>query len=186
MLRGRGLNHRCSCGHSPFVAISALGDLQRGTMAFCLKAGEVAGRASIDVQTLRYYERLQLLDAPERSAGNHRLYSRETVQRVLFIKRAQTLGLSLADVRGILQAEREGSRRCDTVARLLRIQLDLIRESLRDLERRRGLVEQAIESWDRERVSEHGAPCRGSFCHLIEQCAEPAASARPLSRPRKH
>jgi DNA-binding transcriptional MerR regulator len=145
----------------------------QATVAFRLKAGDVADRAGIDVQTLRYYERLGLLDAPVRSTGNHRLYTGETVQRLLFIKKAQALGLSLAEVRGILQAEPDGARRCDAVAGLLRIQRDRIRESLRDLEVRRSMVEQAIETWDRERVCGHRAPCRGAFCHLIEQCVEP-------------
>jgi DNA-binding transcriptional MerR regulator len=146
-------------------------------MAFCLKAGDVAAQATVNVQTLRYYERLRLLDAPQRSTGNHRLYTSETIQRVLFIKRAQALGLSLAEIRGILQAEREGARRCNAVVHLLRIHLDLLAESLRDLEARRRMIEEAIEAWDGERVSGYGA-CRGTFCHLIERCFEPSTSPR--------
>ena len=152
-----------------------------GTVAAWLKASDVAAQASISVQALRHYERLNLLDVPQRSTGNHRLYTSETVQRLLFIKKAQALGLSLGEIRGILRAEREGARRCDAVAQLLRVHLELVTESLRDLEVRRRLIAQAIEAWDGERVSGRSGRCRGAFCHLIEQCADAGTRAHPHS-----
>jgi len=60
-----------------------------------LKAGAVAKAAGVGVQTLHYYERLGLLQKPNRSAANYRLYAPEAVRRVRFIKKAQALGLTL-------------------------------------------------------------------------------------------
>ncbi len=58
-----------------------------------LHIGEVAARAEVNVQTLRYYERRGLLEEPERSRSGYRKYPLETVRLIKFIKRAQELGL---------------------------------------------------------------------------------------------
>ncbi|MDQ3949637.1 MAG: MerR family transcriptional regulator [Gemmatimonadota bacterium] len=59
--------------------------------------GEVARRAGVNVQTLRYYERRGLLPNPARRLSGYREYSADTVRLVRFIKRAQELGFSLQD-----------------------------------------------------------------------------------------
>jgi copper chaperone CopZ len=62
-----------------------------------IKVGEVARRAGVNLQTIRYYERRGLLPRPPRTRSNYRAYPAEAVLRVRFIKRAQELGFSLAD-----------------------------------------------------------------------------------------
>ena len=57
-----------------------------------LTTGEVAERADVNVQTVRYYERRGLLPEPPRSSGGFRQYSPDYVDRIRFIKRAQELG----------------------------------------------------------------------------------------------
>ena len=64
--------------------------------------GEVAKKAHVRIETLRYYERLGLVAPPPRNGSNYRLYPQETVQRVQFIKRAQQLGFSLKDIAELL------------------------------------------------------------------------------------
>lgn len=67
-----------------------------------MRIGEVAERAGVNVQTLRYYERRGLLDPPPRTPSGYRIYPLETVRLVRFIKRIQELGFSLTDVEDIL------------------------------------------------------------------------------------
>ena len=67
-----------------------------------LRIGEVAKRAGVSIDTLRYYERLRLLPRPKRSSGGFRLFANEDIKRVQFIKQAQELGFSLDEVRGLL------------------------------------------------------------------------------------
>lgn len=67
-----------------------------------MRIGEVAERAGVNVQTLRYYERRGLLDPPPRTPSGYRIYPLETVKLVRFIKRIQELGFSLTDVEDIL------------------------------------------------------------------------------------
>jgi Cu(I)-responsive transcriptional regulator len=71
-----------------------------------IRIGEVARRADVNVQTLRYYERRGLLPSPRRRPSGYREYSLETVRLVRFIKRAQQLGFNLQDA-GELIALRE-------------------------------------------------------------------------------
>ncbi|WP_433126150.1 MerR family transcriptional regulator [Micromonospora sp. CA-240977] len=67
-----------------------------------LRTGQLAGAAGVNKQTLRYYERLGLLDPPQRSPGGHRLYPAETVTLLRVIKTAQRLGFTLNEVADLL------------------------------------------------------------------------------------
>jgi DNA-binding transcriptional MerR regulator len=71
-----------------------------------LRTGEVAGRAGVNIQTLRYYERRGLLAEPVRSLGGHRLYPPDTVALIGVIKAAQRLGFTLDEVAELLEAGR--------------------------------------------------------------------------------
>jgi DNA-binding transcriptional MerR regulator len=76
-----------------------------------LRTGEVAERAGVNIQTLRYYERRGLLAEPTRSVGGHRLYPPGTVALLTVIKAAQRLGFTLDEVAELLDT---GSRRHTT------------------------------------------------------------------------
>ena len=67
-----------------------------------LMTGELAKRASVNVETLRFYERKGLLPPPPRRSSGYREYPAESVRRIRFIKRAQDLGFSLAEIRELL------------------------------------------------------------------------------------
>jgi DNA-binding transcriptional MerR regulator len=71
-----------------------------------LRSGEVAERAGVNIQTLRYYERRGLLAEPTRSLGGHRLYPPDTVALLNVIKAAQRLGFTLDEVADLLAAGR--------------------------------------------------------------------------------
>jgi DNA-binding transcriptional MerR regulator len=71
-----------------------------------LRTGEVAERAGVNIQTLRYYERRGLLQAPARSIGGHRTYPPETVTLLTIIKAAQRLGFTLDEVAELLDTGR--------------------------------------------------------------------------------
>lgn len=71
-----------------------------------LRSGEVAERAGVNLQTLRYYERRGLLAEPSRSLGGHRLYPSDTVALLNVIKAAQRLGFTLDEVSELLDTGR--------------------------------------------------------------------------------
>src|SRR5688572_1105706 len=73
-----------------------------------LRTGEVAERAGVNIQTLRYYERRGLIAEPERSPGGHRTYPPDTVTLLGVIKSAQRLGFTLDEVAELLDTGRPG------------------------------------------------------------------------------
>jgi DNA-binding transcriptional MerR regulator len=75
-------------------------------MSTPLRTGEVAARAGVNIQTLRYYERRGLLAEPARSHGGHRLYPAGTVTLLAVIKAAQRLGFTLDEVAELLDTGR--------------------------------------------------------------------------------
>ncbi|MFI0451857.1 MerR family transcriptional regulator [Actinomadura sp. 6N118] len=71
-----------------------------------LRTGQVAQRAGVNIQTLRYYERRGLIAEPHRSPGGHRAYPPETVTVLRVIKAAQRLGFTLEEVADLLETTR--------------------------------------------------------------------------------
>ena len=66
------------------------------------RIGEIAERTGVSVETLRYYEKRRLLNAPARTQGGYRVYSDAVVHQVKFIKQAQSLGLTLEDIQQLV------------------------------------------------------------------------------------
>ena len=67
-----------------------------------LTVGQLAARAAVRADTIRYYERAGLLPQPSRTDGDHRRYGAADVDRLLFIRGAQRLGLRLSEIRQLL------------------------------------------------------------------------------------
>ncbi|RZU49367.1 DNA-binding transcriptional MerR regulator [Krasilnikovia cinnamomea] len=82
-----------------------------------LRTGEVAARAGVNIQTLRYYERRGLIAEPQRSPGGHRTYPADTVTLLGVIKAAQRLGFTLNEVAELLDTGRRGHPTRDLKAR---------------------------------------------------------------------
>lgn len=104
-------------------------------MKSAMTIGRAAKAAGVNVDTIRYYQRRELLEEPELPAGGQRQYGEDTIRRVRFIKRAQGLGFSLEEVRNLLELE-DGDNCSRTRAIALR-KLQLIEERIADLSRMR-------------------------------------------------
>ncbi|MGK0362812.1 MAG: DNA-binding transcriptional MerR regulator [Bradymonadia bacterium] len=99
-----------------------------------LTSGGLARAAGVGVETVRYYERRGLLPMPPRLASGRRVYPRTAVDRLLFIRQAQTLGFSLADILQLL-ALRASDDGCAEVEQLARHKLTDVRERIAALKR---------------------------------------------------
>ncbi|MFL9922829.1 Cd(II)/Pb(II)-responsive transcriptional regulator [Herbaspirillum lusitanum] len=84
-----------------------------------LKIGELASRADCPVETIRYYEREDLLPAPNRSQGNYRLYGDVHVERLQFIRHCRSLDMTLDEVRELLRLRDAPEQNCGEVNALL-------------------------------------------------------------------
>ena len=85
-----------------------------------LTVGQLAARAGVRADTIRYYERSGLLPAPDRTDGDHRRYGPADLDRMLFIRGAQRLGLRLAEIRELLVVRETGRCPCGPAETLLR------------------------------------------------------------------
>jgi DNA-binding transcriptional MerR regulator len=68
-----------------------------------LKIGELARQTGLSIKTVRYYEQRGLLEQPPRTEGGYRLYGPEEVARLRFVQRAKLLGLTLAEIRKLVE-----------------------------------------------------------------------------------
>jgi len=98
-----------------------------------LTVGQLASRAGVRADTIRYYEREGLLPVPQRTEGEHRRYGHADVDRLLFIRGAQQLGLRLAEIRDLLAVRDTGACPCEPAADLLRRHVTQIGEDIRRL-----------------------------------------------------
>ncbi|MEW5703315.1 MAG: helix-turn-helix domain-containing protein [Pseudomonadota bacterium] len=100
-----------------------------------LTIGSLAKRADCRVETIRFYERAGLMPAPPRSPGGHRLYGRQHMKRMTFIRRARKLGFTLNEVRRLLGLADSGDFTCTEVkAETLRHRAD-VRRKIAELKR---------------------------------------------------
>jgi redox-sensitive transcriptional activator SoxR len=102
-----------------------------------VRVGEVAERAGVNVETLRYYERRGLLPAPERTPSGHRRYDEETVRLVGAIKEAQAVGFTLAEIAELLGAARGSSAPSDALRVRMAAKIDQIDGRIAALRRMR-------------------------------------------------
>jgi Hg(II)-responsive transcriptional regulator len=121
-----------------------------------LRIGEVAGRAGVNVQTVRFYERRGLLPEPPRRACGYREYAPESVRRVRFIKRAQELGFTLAEVEELLRLGEDSRIPCREVRATTEMKIADIEEKMRRLRAMRAALAALIESCVANR--EHHCP----------------------------
>jgi DNA-binding transcriptional MerR regulator len=118
----------------------------------------------VSVKTLRYWEQLGVLQAPQRMDSGYRDYSAGEVDQVRFILSAQSVGLSLKVIGGIIRLRSEGVTPCHHVEDLLKRRLDEIDLRMNDLQRARREVAELLEraqSLDPQECDE------SSVCHLI-------------------
>ena len=119
-----------------------------------LRIGEVARLAGVNIQTLRYYERRGILEAPERSRSGYRQYPVETVELIRTIKRAQKLGFSLDEIERLLRIRDGGNGAC-TKARDLAVQkLELLNREIHELADVKRTLEELIRDCQPRRPPE--------------------------------
>lgn len=109
-----------------------------------LTIGGLAKQAGVHVETIRYYQRRGLLDAPARPAGGIRRYGTQTAARIAFIKRAQDIGFSLDEIKDLLKLERTPG--CRDARDIAARKLGMVEVRIADLERVRGVLATLISA----------------------------------------
>ena len=97
--------------------------------------GDLAAATDTRVETVRWYEKVKLLPAPARSAGNYRLYGPGHLRRLRFIRRGRDLGFTLDQIRELLALSDQRDRSCADVDVIARAHLAEVERKLSDLTR---------------------------------------------------
>ncbi len=101
-----------------------------------LTRGKLATQTGCNIETIRYYETIELLPAPARTASGYRAYSNEHLRRLNFIQRARSLGFSSEQTRGLLDlTEAEGNKTRADVKSLTEAHIDEISQKIKDLQK---------------------------------------------------
>ena len=95
-----------------------------------MKIGELAAKAACDVQTVRYYEREGLLEAPAREASGYRRYADKHLSRLRFIRHCRALDIPLVEVRQLLGYAEAPRQSCQAVDALLDEHIERVRRHL--------------------------------------------------------
>ncbi|MEJ2346753.1 MAG: heavy metal-responsive transcriptional regulator [Gammaproteobacteria bacterium] len=113
-----------------------------------LSIGQVAQRAGISVETIRYYEKQGLLAKPRRSAAGYRQYSDDAVRRLRFIQRAKDLGFTLREIRELLVLRTEPGVSCADVRKQAMDKITGIERKVRRLTQMRDALRTLADECD--------------------------------------
>ena len=134
-----------------------MGALTRAREAGGSSIGVLSGHTGVNIETIRFYEKENLIPAPPRTEGGHRIYQDEHFQRLVFIRRSRELGFTLDEIRALLRLADDCGGTCAEARALATGHLAEVQAKIADLQRM-------------ERV----------LAKTIEQCAEGQSPACPL------
>jgi DNA-binding transcriptional MerR regulator len=135
--------------------------------------GELSQRVALPTQTIRYYERLGLLDPPERTESQYRIYSEEAVERLRFIQKAKLFGLSLDEIKRLIEIRVGGVPPCASLKAMVKKHLDEldchIQEMLQFRQELANRYEQIDTLLSDSPAAHSEANFNGRICGLIER-----------------
>jgi MerR family mercuric resistance operon transcriptional regulator len=130
-----------------------------------ITVGILASETGCNVETVRYYEKIGLMPDPPRSQGGHRLYAREHIRRLMFIRRCRHLGFGVPQVRGMLKLIDEPGHVCGEVKAMTLRHAKEIKQKIRELKR----LEKALNSMTEQCVEDDAA----EQCPIIDALYRP-------------
>jgi DNA-binding transcriptional MerR regulator len=130
-----------------------------------MRIGEFAEASGVPTKTIRYYESVGLLPQPRRLQNGYRDYDASAATRLEFIRSAQAIGLSLGEIRGVLDFRDRGNVPCTHVAELIDRRAREVSAQIAALERVRADLERLARK--ARRLSPRDCE-KASVCHIIE------------------
>ena len=98
-----------------------------------MRIGELAKRSAIKADTVRYYEKVGILEPPPRHRNGYRDYGAEHIERLAFVRHCRALGMTLEDIRRLLGLVGHPEKDCGAVDRMIDEHLTRVRTRLSDL-----------------------------------------------------
>ena len=143
-----------------------------------MRIGALSAAAEVSAETVRYYERRGLLASPQRSANGYRTYDDAALNQLRFIRTAQAAGLTLAEIRSVIELRNGGITPCSHVEALLSNKLANVRERQRQLSALEHELAQLVERSATLSPADCGPD---DICHIL-QSGESLKRAAGISR----
>ena len=106
--------------------------------------GELSRLGGVNIETIRYYERVKMLPSPQRTASGRRVYGVTELRTLAFIRRSRELGFSLNEIRALLRLGAPGMASCSEVKIIATHHLEDIRAKLSDLKKLERLLAKTV------------------------------------------
>ena len=135
-----------------------------------LPIGELSRRTRVNIETVRYYEKIGLMPSPARSEGGHRLYGNGHLLRLNFVRRARDLGFTLNEIRNLLDLAEKRDRPCAEARVVAAAHLGDVRAKLAALRRMEKVLVEMVA-----RCAEGDTP----DCPILEALLEGGSRATP-------
>lgn len=126
--------------------------------------GTISKESGVPIKTIRYYEELGLLKAAGRTEGGFRLFDSDVLDRLNFIKRAQSLGLSLLEIKDFLGIYDRGELPCDRIEAKLQAKVTEIERQIKELTIFKQELQALLSGW--KKVPPHPTP---TICPIIQR-----------------
>jgi MerR family transcriptional regulator, copper efflux regulator len=129
-----------------------------------MQIGELASRSKVPAKTIRYWETIGVLAPPSRSANRYRDYGAGVLDRLVFIRAAQAIGLTLGEIRSVIALRDDGETPCDHVRQLIEQHAGALDDRIAELQRLRDdLGQLAVRARDLDPADCDSA----AVCHII-------------------
>jgi len=109
-----------------------------------MSIGELGRLTGLNIETIRYYEKIKLLQTPPRTVGGHRVYGHEGARTLAFIRRSRELGFTLDEIRALLNLGAPGKASCSDVRTIATHHLEHIRAKIADLKKLERLLAKTV------------------------------------------
>lgn len=119
-----------------------------------MSIGVLSKRSGVNIETIRYYEGIDLIPPPARTRGGHRTFDDLALRRLSFIKRCRDLGFTLDDIRGLMTPVSEGRYTCAQIASMTEQHLANIRGKIDSLRRMETVLVAMLGDCDRAAAPE--------------------------------
>ncbi len=110
-----------------------------------LSIGKLANQTGVNIETIRYYERITLMPPPFRSEGRHRIYDETHIERLTFIRRCRDLGFPLEDIRSLLDMA-DNDDHCSTMRPKATSHLQLVKAKIKALQEMQTALSNILDS----------------------------------------
>ena len=141
-------------------------------MTVTYSIGTLSQLSGVNIETIRYYEKVDLLPATSRASNGYRQYDDTSAERLAFIRRGRELGFTIDEIRDLIALAHHPERPCADADRMTRAHLDDIEGKIRDLQRMRRALRQVADCHS----------CTAEHCELLRALAGPAVRPRSERR----